>query len=242
MLRSAIFLFHGARRKRSLDLKDGLQEQNSVYTKRFFLTGYAGNLDAYQGVHDVCSAMKVLNKSHPDSTLLIATQSPLTDLDLADRLGCLTTKLQTESDRRRVHAACDAIVVPRRIPGGIPVKMLDAMSRGVPWLLHTVPLRVSSWGDACIQVTDDRPHAIAAALEKIGNRSPSWAVPWQRRKGVHREASQHRTLFAGTLRDRSPSRATLNGKTDPEVNICASESVIGSKPLDPSTLSFVRSF
>ena len=183
--------------------------------EKVFLACYAGNLDAYQGVDDVCSAMKVLNKSHPDSMFMIATQSPLTDLDPADRLGCLTTKLETDSDRRRVHAACDAIVVPRRIPGGIPVKMLDALSRGVPVVATHRAASSLELGDACIQVADDRPHAIAAALEKLATDRPlGQSLSNAARAYIERHHSVERFLQAlcaidHRLEPRSTEKSTL---------------------------------
>jgi glycosyltransferase involved in cell wall biosynthesis len=40
--------------------------------------------------------------------------------------------IATEDDRARLHAAADAAIVPRKTPGGLPIKLLDALARGLP--------------------------------------------------------------------------------------------------------------
>jgi glycosyltransferase involved in cell wall biosynthesis len=98
---------------------------------------YAGNLDAYQGLDAVLPAMLRLMHRRPGLTWLIATESPTAPL--ADKLAALGldeqvkfTSLANETTRRRVHAAADLALVPRGAAGGIPIKLLDALARGVP--------------------------------------------------------------------------------------------------------------
>lgn len=98
---------------------------------------YAGNLDAYQGLDGPVAAMAALAARRPELVWLVATGSPVHEFSrkLAVRgLGsrALFTSLGDESERRRVHAAADLVLVPRGAPGGVPVKLLDALARGVP--------------------------------------------------------------------------------------------------------------
>lgn len=87
---------------------------------------YAGNLDAYQGLEE----LSILSDRR--IRLLIATNSTHRDLaGLSVFKGAQLTSLRDEGDRRLVHAACDFAVIPRRAPGGLPIKLLDAMARGV---------------------------------------------------------------------------------------------------------------
>jgi glycosyltransferase involved in cell wall biosynthesis len=39
--------------------------------------------------------------------------------------------IDSEAARRRLHACADVAVVPRRTAGGLPIKLLDALARGV---------------------------------------------------------------------------------------------------------------
>lgn len=129
---------------------------------------YAGNLDAYQGWEDLLFALARLDTHR--FQLLVATESapePLWSLartlGFADRVR--VAPIQTEEHRRRAHAACDLAIIPRRTPGGIPVKMLDALSRSTP----TVAVRRATAGlplqDIAWLADDDSPRALAQVIQ-----------------------------------------------------------------------------
>lgn len=97
---------------------------------------YAGNLDAYQAAEHALEALHQL-ASHggPRVTLLLATSSePQRFLARAVALGVpfRSHELAGEPVRRMVHAAADLAIVPRAVPGGLPIKLLDALARGLP--------------------------------------------------------------------------------------------------------------
>lgn len=100
---------------------------------------YAGNLDAYQDAEQALTALEHLAAGGgPRLHLLLATNSPPERfLARAVQLGIpfRTLGLGDESVRRMVHAAADLAIVPRATPGGLPMKLLDAMARGVPCAL-----------------------------------------------------------------------------------------------------------
>lgn len=83
---------------------------------------YAGNLDAYQDWRQILAL-------RTNMTLVVATASDPSPLE-----GNVThvLPLRNESDRRFVHAVADVALVPRGVPGGLPIKLIDALSRGVP--------------------------------------------------------------------------------------------------------------
>jgi glycosyltransferase involved in cell wall biosynthesis len=98
---------------------------------------YAGNLDAYQGLEAVSEAMAKLVRARPELVWLIATQSPSREfsrrLERAGLKGHIRfASLADECDRRRAHAASDLALVPRAAAGGIPIKLLEALVRGLP--------------------------------------------------------------------------------------------------------------
>ena len=98
---------------------------------------YAGNLDAYQGLDPLFDAMSTLAAARPELAWLVATES--SPHDFSAKLAAagwrgrvLFSALANEADRRTAHAAADLALVPRGAPGGVPVKLLDALARGLP--------------------------------------------------------------------------------------------------------------
>jgi glycosyltransferase involved in cell wall biosynthesis len=133
---------------------------------------YAGNLDAYQGWEEVVFALATLRARDPAMRLLVGTQSDARDLraqarraGVADRL--LVKPLDSESQRRVLHAAADVAVVPRRSPGGLPIKLLDAMARGLPCVAAATASAGLPIGRAVAIAAGDDAHAIAAAVSTV---------------------------------------------------------------------------
>jgi hypothetical protein len=100
---------------------------------------YAGNLDAYQAAEQALDALaRLAAGGGPKVTLLLATNSgPLRFVARARQLSVPlhTCPLGGEPVRRLVHAAADLAIVPRATPGGLPMKLLDALARGLPCAL-----------------------------------------------------------------------------------------------------------
>jgi len=138
---------------------------------------YAGNLDAYQGIEVMVEAFVHMLDRRPDAWLLLATES---DRDPVERLlwaggaagRVRYASLADEPDRRAAHAAADVALVPRGAVGGLPMKLLDALSRGVPTVATRRACAGLELGGAATVVGDDDPQAIAAgALLSIEGRS-----------------------------------------------------------------------
>lgn len=138
---------------------------------------YAGNLDAYQGWQDMVEASAASMRARPSLRLVVATPSDATPLRLlagqhriADRV--VIAPLMTELDRARCHAAADIAVIPRRIAGGLPIKLLDALSRGVPVVTTQRAIAGLPLDHAVTLVEDDAPHAIAHAVIELLSQAP----------------------------------------------------------------------
>lgn len=129
---------------------------------------YAGNLDAYQGWPLALSALGRLASARPGLRWLVATQSDPRELlqraravGLADRLMLRT--LSGEHTRELLHAAADVALIPRQAPGGLPIKLLDALSRGVPVVApHVAAAGLPLSQVACL--TGASPAALADGL------------------------------------------------------------------------------
>jgi glycosyltransferase involved in cell wall biosynthesis len=131
---------------------------------------YAGNLDAYQGYEDVVAAAARLAARVPEAKLLVATASapgPLVRAARGAGLGArlVVTGLADEAARRAVHAAADVALVPRRAPGGLPIKLLDALARGVPVVASRRAAAGLPIARAALLCRDDDPASMAAAAE-----------------------------------------------------------------------------
>lgn len=122
---------------------------------------YAGNLDEYQGLEPLWSALARLRSQRSEVRLIVATEDPRAAV-LAEPHFLLP--LGTEDARRRAHAAADVVVVPRRSPGGLPVKLLDALARGST--VVTVPRALAGHVIAPVirAARDDDAEALAIAV------------------------------------------------------------------------------
>jgi glycosyltransferase involved in cell wall biosynthesis len=160
---------------------------------------YAGNLDAYQGWQALTLALSRLRTR--DAMLLVATESDARALrDHAEQLGVgerlRVVGLKGEAQRARAHAAADLVLVPRAAPGGLPIKLLDAMARGcacVTMRMATAELPL----DDALAVCDDDAGSMAEAADRLlsddGRRK---ALGEAARRYVREEHDERRYLEA----------------------------------------------
>ncbi len=136
---------------------------------------YAGNLDAYQGIELLLGA---LGRAPSAWQLLVATASapePLRALAVAHGVAgrVVFAPLANEHDRAVAHAAADVALVPRLASGGLPIKLLEALSRGVPVVANQRALAGLPLADGVhvlSVVDDDSPEALADGMERLRGR------------------------------------------------------------------------
>lgn len=163
---------------------------------------YAGNLDAYQGLDQLARAFAIVRGQREDARLLIATASDPDPLERALwSLGCRDSvtfaPLADEPDRRAAHAAADVALVTRAVPGGLPIKLLDALARGVPTVTTrraTADLPLD--GAAMVTADDDAEALAAAALILAQARETAGALGRRGVEYVRREHAAPRYLEA----------------------------------------------
>lgn len=163
---------------------------------------YAGNLDAYQGIDVLARAFAIVRRRRTDARLLVATASDPDPLERALwSLGCrdraVFAPLADEPDRRVVHAAADAVLVTRAAPGGLPIKLLDALARGVPAIATRRAAAGLPLEGAALLVADDDAEALAAAaLLAVEARETSAELGRRGMEYVRREHAAARYLEA----------------------------------------------
>ncbi|MCC7541126.1 MAG: glycosyltransferase family 4 protein [Deltaproteobacteria bacterium] len=131
---------------------------------------FVGNLDRYQGWDWILESLALLRGPGAGAILLVGTASApdpvlaeCARLGLSDRVRIVP--LGGESIRRLIHAATDVVVVPRRIPGGLPVKLLDALARGSCVVAQRRALAgLETIREAVWIAEDDDPRALASSL------------------------------------------------------------------------------
>jgi colanic acid biosynthesis glycosyl transferase WcaI len=125
---------------------------------------YAGNLDRYQGIELLVDSMRALLRGARWRLLLATESDPAACLELrrAD-VPMRFARLAHEADRRLVHAAADVVAVPRKSPGGLPIKLLDALARGARVVATQRACAGLDLGRICRVVPDDDPASFAAA-------------------------------------------------------------------------------
>ena len=137
---------------------------------------YAGNLDAYQGWSDVVTAaaicatpLTVATESDPAPLLRWANQMHLSSLRILP--------LKCEADRRAAHDAATIAVVPRRAPGGLPIKLLDALARDLPVVAQRRALGGLNPAGVAI-CADDDPRSMASSIDTALASPPTGGAQW----------------------------------------------------------------
>lgn len=165
---------------------------------------YAGNLDAYQGLSALGAALERLARRRPGLVFLLATESD--PLGMAQQLPprfsprVVRARLRTEDERALVHAAASVAVVPRRSAGGLPVKLLDALARGVPTVAVRRALAGHALEGAVVLAEDDDPDALAAALGAALGLSAAERADLARRGHAALATSFSEAAFVDALR------------------------------------------
>ena len=138
---------------------------------------YAGNLDAYQGLAALLPGLLLLARQRPGLRWLIATESDPSELARALTRHGLSERstfapLADEAARRRVHAAADCALVPRQSAGGVPVKLLDALARGLPTVAAVTALAGYPLAEYCTCVDEQTPERWATAIAAVLDDRP----------------------------------------------------------------------
>lgn len=134
---------------------------------------HAGNLDAYQGLDTLVDVARELGRSRR-TTLLVATASEggafrrrLRDLAIDHRF----VPLSSEEQRSHAHAAADVALVARNVPYGLPIKLLEALSRGVPLVCTRMAAAGLPLGDAAIVVPEASVTELASACMRASTQA-----------------------------------------------------------------------
>ncbi|MEZ4286727.1 MAG: glycosyltransferase family 4 protein [Polyangiales bacterium] len=131
---------------------------------------YAGNLDHYQGWEDVVYAHSQARSKDRLRGVFVTGSDPSPLTELSTRIGTvenIQVLSMNDANRELASSAADLAVIPRRVIGGVPIKLLDAMSRGIP----TIATRRATAGlpleESALLVRDDQPFAMAQAIDRF---------------------------------------------------------------------------
>lgn len=133
---------------------------------------YAGNLDRYQGVERLLEVLVKLREAAVRAHLLLATASSSSALiEHSRRLGVAeqvqVVALGDERARAQLHAAADLGLIVRRTAGGVPIKLLDGLSRGLPMVLGPTAAAGLPLSRVCALAEDDSAEALCAQVLRL---------------------------------------------------------------------------
>ena len=121
---------------------------------------YAGNLDAYQGL-DVLIAAYALLSDKVKLNLLTASDHTSEEARQLKALGANIRVLDKQAHLQAL-AHTTAVIVPRKMWGGLPVKLLDALAIGLP-TVATPPALAGLKSTGAIKVRNEA-HAMAQGI------------------------------------------------------------------------------
>jgi glycosyltransferase involved in cell wall biosynthesis len=121
---------------------------------------YAGNLDRYQDLDELERAARAV----PELPLLVATH----EAPPSSRSALRFVRVVDAAEARALLFAAALAVLPRRRPGGFPIKLLNYMEAARPIVAHHevadgLEHAVSAW----LIAADAGPDALAAALRGL---------------------------------------------------------------------------
>jgi glycosyltransferase involved in cell wall biosynthesis len=173
---------------------------------------YAGNLDAYQDAESALEALRMLAADGGKRiTLLLATASESQAfLSRAVALGVpfRTCALRNELVRRQIHAAADFAIVPRGVSGGLPIKLLDALARGVPCALSPLAAAALPGLEGAVCAAAHTPAALAQVISRLACNASLRRELSQRARAYI--ADNHNDRVFGAALDRAVSFAKAN--------------------------------
>jgi glycosyltransferase involved in cell wall biosynthesis len=168
---------------------------------------YTGNLDAYQGIDRLAAAAGRLRAG--GVPVVVATHEP--PPPGAPVGGLRVIELDGVGDMRALVHAAGVLVLPRRAPGGFPMKLLNYLESGRPVVAHgagapglrdgqealILPDSASSddWAAAVLGLLDDRDRA--AGIGARGRRHLEHVHDWSKIASATLE-------FLGALPGRGP--------------------------------------
>jgi glycosyltransferase involved in cell wall biosynthesis len=139
---------------------------------RFFL--YVGNLDGYQALETLEEAAGILAEGGDDPPTIVVASHRRRAIARArassppPARGLTVRWLDSAREMQALLGAARACVVPRRIEGGFPIKLVNALALGTP----PVVFQTSDWGledgRSALACRGERPAAaLARAIERL---------------------------------------------------------------------------
>ncbi|MBN2801867.1 MAG: glycosyltransferase [Deltaproteobacteria bacterium] len=98
---------------------------------------YSGNLDSYQRIENLINALNILDKKYLNRLQIIIntkdnTEEILKQLTKDSRKSILIKPMQDFKHTARLISNCDFGIIPRSLPGGMPIKLVNYLEAGLP--------------------------------------------------------------------------------------------------------------
>jgi len=148
------------------ETRERIRQATGCSQEELVLT-YVGNLDAYQAVEDLLDVLCRVRKRRSAQLRLVTASDARPLLKQAQRVGVAGAvrirRLEGEHTRAEEYALTDIALVPRRAPSGLPIKLLDALARGIATVAYRRAAAELPIESAAMLVDDD-PGAMANAV------------------------------------------------------------------------------
>ena len=153
----------------SLDRDLSLKSENE---NREVIALYTGNLDKYQGIDNLITALKRLDiKNSKNFKVIINTGSDFKALQntLSSELSDLVNfvPFKNYSHTFNLMQRSDFSIIPRSLYGGIPVKLINSLSAGLPVIGDNRLMDGLNFDHGVYSVNTDSPNEFASAIKRL---------------------------------------------------------------------------
>jgi glycosyltransferase involved in cell wall biosynthesis len=162
---------HEVRFKDETGAGDAIGAQEISLLSGDAVIAYAGTFESYQGIDMLLEAHAKLLDQRPDAFLLLmgGTRHQVEAYRRhARRLGidhrCLFTGMVAQPVARRTLAESSVVVSPRTTGTNTPLKIYEAMARGLPLVATRVPSHTQVLDESVCFMADPNPESFADAL------------------------------------------------------------------------------
>lgn len=150
--------------------------------------GHPPNEDAAMWLVD--SILPLVRRARPDMSLHLVGAQPTERVRALAGNGVEVTGAVSHERLQQYYRAAGAVIAPVRFGGGVKLKVVEAMAKGVPLATTSIGVQGLPGVDACVEVADDAEGLAEAVVRLVSDQDHASALTNAARKYVAENFSE----------------------------------------------------